>query len=121
MTALIPNAALAYAVLDHIDAHPERWRQSWWFTELDCGTAACFAGWACVLSGDRPRVDDADQEGEFSTVIRPDGILDDVEQRAEELLGIQDDSANLFYSGNTREDLGNLVAEIFGSRPAVTA
>jgi hypothetical protein len=62
MTAPTPNAELAYKVLDHIDAHPQQWRQGWWFTELDCGTAACFAGWACVLSGYKPHVADADAE-----------------------------------------------------------
>lgn len=120
MTA--PNAALAYAVLDRIDAHPEQWRQGWWFTKLDCGTAACFAGWACVLSGDKPRVADADMEGEFSTVIRPDGILDNVEDRAEVLLGLDgEQGSSLFYSDNTRDDLGRLVAEIFGPRPGYGA
>lgn len=33
-----PNAELAYAVLDQIDAHPETWDQGDW----DCGTTACF-------------------------------------------------------------------------------
>jgi hypothetical protein len=113
-----PNAALAYRVLDHIDAHPEQWRQNWWFTQRDCGTAACFAGWACVLSGDQPRVTDADEVGEFSTVIRPDGALANVEDRAEALLGLDGDKAGaLFYASNTRADLDLLVIEIFGPRP----
>lgn len=119
MTA--PNAELAYRVLDHIDAHPEQWNQRWWFTQLECGTAACFAGWACILSGDQPRVTDADDEGEFSTVIRPDGLLDNVEDRAEALLGLDDRrSSMLFFALNSREDLGQYVANIFGPRPAAT-
>ncbi len=38
---------LAYATLDFIREHPEEWDQAWYF----CGTRACFAGRALLLSG----------------------------------------------------------------------
>jgi hypothetical protein len=119
-----PNAELAYAVLDHIDAHPEQWRQGWWLTKLDCGTAACFAGWACILSGDKPVLDDPDEDGdeiEFSLVELVDGSKAHIEERAAQLLGIGPDRAyNLFSADNSRKDLDGKVATIFGPRPAVT-
>lgn len=114
MTA--PNAALAYRILDHIDAHPKSWNQGWWFTVTECGTAACFAGWACTLSGDSPEIRDTGLY--FSTVHTAEGRYADAPVRAAELLGITHDQAdNLFADWNTRHDLGRLVAEIFGPRP----
>lgn len=118
-----PNAALAHATLDQIDAHPEIWNQASW-----CGTAKCFAGWAVELSGER-----VTSWGEVNGVH--------VAERAAQLLGFaseaqldvaglaatypngepdEDDGGpewELFSACNTREDLGRLVAEIFGPRP----
>lgn len=103
MTA--PNAELAWRVLDQIDAHPELWNQTKWIQKTDCGTTACFAGWACLLSGEREPFD-------FS-----------VSRRAAELLGIEYDESGetdgheLFDGTNDRIALGWMVAEIFGPRP----
>lgn len=112
-----PNAELAYRVLDHIDADPETWNQEWWFTVTECGTAACFAGWACTLSGDRP---DIGKRGlYFSTVFTAHGLYADVAARACDLLGITaEDADDLFDPRNTREDLDRLVEKFFGPRPA---
>lgn len=120
------NAALAYQVLDHIDAHPERWRQSVYIFTADCGTVACFAGWACLLSGEEPDYEDLPQ----APTARLQGG-ESVPDRAQELLGASrylsdvtndsDDERDLFLEGNTREELGEMVSEIFGPRPAVTS
>jgi hypothetical protein len=115
-----PNAELAYRVLDHIDAHPEQWNQGLWVTKVECGTAACFAGWACLLSGEKPDSD------ELLGVLLRSGMP--IPDRAEQLLrasrfvtslvdGEWEDE-DLFGEYNTREDLGRLVEEIFGPRPA---
>lgn len=111
-----PYAALAYQVLDHIDAHPEQWKQSMWIGQAECGTVGCFAGWVCLLSGEEP-----DSEEYLGIMLRSGMIIPD---KAEELLGANrfvdlgvDDEHDLFDEGNTREDLGRLVAEIFGPRP----
>jgi hypothetical protein len=37
-------------VLDHIEAHPETWKQAVWHTQ--CGTAHCFAGWCQKFMGE---------------------------------------------------------------------
>lgn len=109
-----PNAALAYRVLDQIDADPKSWNQGTW----DCGTAACFAGWAVRLSGGKS----LDRDNDTYVVEGPDEIVGlPVDEAAVELLrhtcelpGLRGD---LFAGSNTRADLGRLVAEIFGPRP----
>ncbi len=127
MTNLKPNAELAYRVLDHIDAHPSEWNQTVWvLNEGDCGTSACAAGWTCLLAGDQPRFhSDGDPEAEYVT---PGGKRSRVyiPDRAAELLGMEPDGGEqtgyrLFEPNNTRDDLGRLVAEIFGPRPVTDA
>jgi PAS domain-containing protein len=119
-----PNTELAYRVLDHIDAHPELWKQDVYIGRSDCGTVACFAGWACLLSGDEPHVD-------LYYVKTPAGVRVYASDRAEELLGIPSEERlverteatdepmdDLFAAGNTREKLGEMVEKIFGPRPS---
>ncbi|BCP41407.1 hypothetical protein MINTMi27_15000 [Mycobacterium intracellulare] len=48
------NVALLEATMQHIKDHPELHEQSSVFLQSECGTAACFAGWACMLSGFQP-------------------------------------------------------------------
>jgi hypothetical protein len=117
-----PNAELAYRILDHIDAVPEQWDQREW-----CGTAKCFAGWAVDLSGERP--DDFGMVNGVHVAERAAQLLGfasttAMDDYAIEVLGIEvDDNEepserfDLFCATNTREDLGHLVAEIFGSGP----
>lgn len=115
-----PNAELAWRVIDHIDAHPELWQQGQWIANAECGTVACFAGWACLLSGEKPQA-----EGDLLGIMLRSGLP--IPDKAEELLqasrfvtsrvdGELEDE-DLFHEYNTREDLGRLVAEIFGPRP----
>lgn len=112
-----PNAELAYRVLDQIDAHPEAWDQTTW----QCGTSACFAGWAVRLSGGVME----NVHGRTWDVIVADGLGElngmDADEAAERLLGVRmpwrEPEDDLFAQDNTREDLGRLVAEIFGPRP----
>lgn len=106
MTASTPNTALAYRVLDQIDAHPETWRQSG------------FAGWAVRLSGGKLLQEELDT----FVIAAPDGLGITglpVDEAADKLLGHdgRTDTDDLFDAANTREDLGRLVAEIFGPRP----
>lgn len=120
MTAPTPNAPLAYAVLDHIDEHPEQWFQDLWLDlntdgELgDCGTVGCFAGWTTQLSGLAAVFNDFGH-GRF---VKIDGNTVSFRDAATQLLGIdEDDADDLFAGSNSREELGRLVTEIFGPRP----
>ena len=115
MTA--PNAALAYEVLDYIDAHPEEWNQRRWV----CGTAACFAGWAVRLSGAEIRQTEPDEPNSAKVVAGPAELVGlTVEEAAHEVLGIHRYAMvneDLFDAWNSREDVGRIVAQIFGPRP----
>jgi hypothetical protein len=114
-----PNAELAYAVLDQIDAHPDQWEQGTWATRSKCGTAFCFAGWAVVLSGRTLIWDSRNRvhaEAEFVLDDRTEAGQQWLADAAREALGI-DDSTFLFAGNTDREELGRLVAEIFGPRP----
>jgi hypothetical protein len=112
---------LAYAVLDQIDAHPETWQQGSW----DCGTAACFAGWAVRLSGGT--IERLDPEEEWRVPMVVSGLEElnglPVDLAADKLLGIsvgylRDRDLPDPYDGlRNRESLGETVAEIFGPRP----
>jgi hypothetical protein len=120
-----PNAELAWRVLDHIDAHPEQWNQGLYIGKAECGTVACFAGWTVLLFGARPIyfAYSVDQ----TRTIEVDGRILDVADYAEELLGASrwanegtEDEWDLFEVCNTREDLKNLIGQMFGPRPTVS-
>jgi hypothetical protein len=115
-----PNAKLAYAVLDHIDADPDSWDQGNWFEQARCGTTACFAGWTTLLSGDQP------QFGSMNVtdlVVTNDARREFVAERAAELLRVEYDESHtspgnrLFSPYHDRKSLGAAVADIFGPRP----
>jgi hypothetical protein len=122
VTAPIPNAELAWRVLDHIIANPDQYAPDVWIYRGDpeCGTAACIAGWTCLLSGDEPVYVDRHEE-EANTVEYGDGS-DRVARRAAFLLGIEYDDEDvyghrLFHVGNRITTISRLVTEIFGPRP----
>lgn len=121
----------AYAVLDHIEAQPDLWRQEIYIGRTECGTVACFAGWTALLFGEggpegfarplswtAPRV-----EAAASRWRMPDGTLRSVDSYAEELLGAKtwglgvDGDESLFAACNSLSDLKRLVADTFGPRP----
>ena len=45
------NVPLLTKVLDHITANPKEWNQRVFVREATCGTAACVAGWAVIMTG----------------------------------------------------------------------
>jgi hypothetical protein len=125
----MPNATLAYQVLDLINANRAHFNMGMWVQrendndsslvglaeltaeENTCGTAACFAGWAVAAAG--YRVDAATE------AIYDQGgwkVHHDVCEFATELLDIDPDTADgLFYVGDDK--IGDAVAETFGPRP----
>lgn len=80
------NAKLLRAVLTQIEDHPKQFDMSvWGETERSCGTVACLAGWALILS-DWKLIDDC-------TFESPDGKREvergeDIEIEARTLLGL---------------------------------
>lgn len=112
----LPNAALAYAVLDQIDLCPQRWDQNIWLSDhLSCGTVACFAGWACLLVGDQPGFS---QDTVRIHVPGAKARSVSVMVRARELLNIKPRQAEFLFQGwHNRQTLENSVAMFFGPRP----
>lgn len=111
------NKTLLKQTLEHIKANPESWDQSSWF----CGTAACFAGHACLLSGDRPGPEIPFAfKGAINDVITAEGVQKFTQDRAEELLGISQREADfLFYQDNRLGDLERMVDNLLNDRHIV--
>jgi hypothetical protein len=60
------NTELGRRILDHVTAHRSQFDMGIWGQwDPECGTTACLAGWAMLLSGYR-----VNAQGDF---IRPDG------------------------------------------------
>lgn len=96
------NTELGRRILDHITAHRDQFDMGIWGRfDPECGTAACLAGWAMLLSG--YRVNDIED------FIRPDGsaVRPGVEGDEaaglldlsyEERYGAEEDECSLFTS-----------------------
>lgn len=98
-------AERAKLVLAQIDLTPELWDQEVWLAPHECGTAACFAGWTCLLAGAKPNETEAIRTPEglvdmvFATV-QYEGRRRMVATLAEELLGL-DKAISDYYSGHS--------------------
>jgi len=104
------NVELLERTMTQIRDHPELHQQDFWFTETDCGTAACFAGWACLLSGMRQCSNDTSVSS--SAVETPYGV-DAVSQAARKLLGLTEEQSRvLFGPGNTESILEAMVKDL---------
>jgi hypothetical protein len=131
MTARIedPEAAHILGNLIRLRAqlaeHPEQHDQSMWFhltyrepfatdgtlavvsegyLTWGCATAACAAGWACLLAGDQPTSD--------SSVRTWDDHGMRADSRARRLLGLdEEDALTMFHEDNTLDDVLYLLDE----------
>src|SRR5262245_46002525 len=137
--AMMANNALLDEVLSFIDLNRELWDQrdwgqlivnGWSTDELKryvaedpdnpaCGSAMCFAGWACALSGFKPVFKDPSQyRGSFystNTIMCKDqhGFSYQIDEKARELLGIDVRAAGkLFEGGNSFETLQAMVEHL---------
>lgn len=98
------NIPLLEATMTQIKDHPELHRQESIFADADCGTAGCFAGWACLLNG-------YTRQG-HGAVRTADGIVSGW-FAAQDALGLNHNEALvLFSSGNTRSMLELMVKDL---------
>lgn len=114
------NVALLDQVMAHIEANPHDWEQG----DYRCSTGMCFAGWAVELSGGTWVTDRdsrwrdqvfAEPDDEYSYASTLDGKTEvtDADYRAQRVLGIGGDEAgDLFYAGNTMDEIRRIVKEI---------
>jgi hypothetical protein len=85
------QANLVNVLIDALRKEPERFYMPWWMTgqetatlsTLECGTALCIGGWTCLLAGDTVY-----NAGALS--VDKDGNTKDIEERAMDLLGLED-------------------------------
>lgn len=99
---MIRNTELLEQVMQHITDHPEKHSQEEWF----CGTAACFAGWACLMSGWKQ------VEVDSVRVTRP-GVSSYADTVATAELGLEEHEANRLFDGaNTRDMLRLMVKDL---------
>lgn len=114
------NVPLLQKALDHIEQHPEEWRQGSWgmATSLNsCGTAACLAGHIVLIDGWTPIYDEegsptpSDRFGHEWEAVNKDGRIEPVSEAAREALGVESvhveglPHSYLFAGDNKREDL----------------
>lgn len=120
------NVPFMRKVLEYLETNPQKHEQGCWAwtdvttieaidTSYDCGTVACMAGWAVLLSGTGRWYNSVCCEAcastpELEAVI--DGISYQVQEGAEKLLGLTWEQADrLFSGGNSRDDLWELADE----------
>lgn len=101
------NVPLLEKVMTHILDYPETHDQFLWMSQ--CGTRACFAGWAVLL----------DESNEYTQGENPTCYYDSqgnelaIWEVARRLLCLSEDEASiLFFSLNTRDDLENYVKQL---------
>lgn len=112
------NLELLQRVRDKILADPEQHGQAEWLLVSPgpehCLTAACVAGWACLLAGDEPAINRAvprfDDQLWVGRVIDQYGAEHPVHIRARKLLGLDLATANsLFWPELTTEEVLDLL------------
>jgi hypothetical protein len=115
----VANVELLKKTLQHIKSKPELWGQGQWFRTLydnfgkDSGTAGCFAGWACLLSGYERAPKDGGGQSTLNVVKHGSLDADNVRHVAVNQLGISYDQADrLFDPDNSLEDLESIVISI---------
>ena len=113
------NVELLQRTMAYIDAHPEQHDQGEWVERKpECGTAACFAGWAAILEfGEGVIFDDGEMlafrlPAPYSN-RRDDGLPPLMSQQAARLLGLSSVQADtLFNAWNTRGMLRAMVNDL---------
>lgn len=99
-------------VMQQIHREPSRWCQNRWFedsidysTGESCGTAACFAGWTCLLNGWK--------RAEPNERVHRDGNTEHVRVAAQQELHLSyEDACTLFHGSNDLADLNGMVASL---------
>lgn len=124
-----PNVPLLRKTLEHIEAHPEEWKQKVW----RCNSGMCFAGWAATLHGAEwayaagddtwravdfvesgaPAVPGLDEEEAYTVVIDDNASLWPVGAYAGQALGLgEGDAEALFAPHNTLPAIRGIVDDI---------
>jgi hypothetical protein len=110
------NVELLERVMTYIEDHPDEHKQAFWFTMGSCGTAACFAGHAALLSGYQPAGNSAD--GWRRDCQLPGERPKPTSFVARELLGLtEEEGRTLFADWITRPMLKLMVKDLCNGDP----
>jgi hypothetical protein len=102
------NVELIERTMQHIQDEPESWDQQSWIGENLCGTTACFAGRALMLSGST-----AFEVTRMTHEYDEDRDMLMVRSEAARRLGLsRDEALTLFQGGNGRRELELMVKDL---------
>lgn len=111
------NTELLEQTMRHIIDHPETHNQGIWVSE--CGTTACFAGWACLLSEMHSVIKWKNFNGIGDALWISNYDTMNTYDAATKILGLNGLEADrLFYTGNTVDDIQIIVKDIINNREA---
>lgn len=101
------NLELLNRVHKQIETQPDTWNQALWIQQADCGTTACVAGWASLLSGWEP----ANQHPAFGVdMVEKQARRLHVQEAAWGELGLNEEqAAYLFNEYRTRKQIDRFV------------
>lgn len=104
------NTELFDKIADAIEAEPKRYNQSVFGVDTACGTAHCVAGWVAVLEGCKPKRKKRSEHDDYWTnLVLPNGDWGDVEQFAQEKLGLTETDADNLFDGDWHPPTGSTV------------
>ncbi|MAY48819.1 MAG: hypothetical protein CMH38_03490 [Microbacterium sp.] len=101
------NTELLQRVMQHIDDHPEQHNQAVWLRH-DCGTAACFAGWAALLSDELVEVQDVEVDGMFYDRA---GVMHATSGAAVKVLGVTGEESDVLFDATNSRDMLRLMVK----------
>lgn len=115
MTTPTRNRELFYKIAEQIEKHPETYDQSTWGGVRACGTAHCVAGHVAVQCGYYPTKAGPHSETDWWGMVskKPglhycgdevDPSVEDVQDVAAKLLGLDPVEASILFGPNWRDD-----------------
>jgi hypothetical protein len=102
------NLELFRQIREKIASTPVAYDQTRWGRReiaAPCGTAACIAGWACVLSGSAS-LSTVQSAGTGAVVYTPSGSLD-IPATAQRVLGLSEEEADVLFTSDPEGEWGN--------------
>lgn len=110
------NVELLEKTMQYIKDHPEKHQQGTWVNfQADCGTAACFAGWTCLLEGMDLKKLQSPAGTEY--LLMPDDSRADedgdveIQQVAGDLLGLTGQETNTLFCGINSQPMLELMVK----------
>jgi hypothetical protein len=108
------NIELIDRIIAHLTEHPEEHNQKIWGRRDECGTRACVAGWAIILSGhDLWKVKTSNLVNRRYEVLSFHGLNNSPSIVAGKLLGLSRDQQNCLFLDATRHTRGMINRLLF--------